>query len=403
MKRLLWLVLLLTVISCTQTPPSDPLPTLASTAEGVAVVDGDTSDLPATRDLTDSNTPVPTPVPPTRRPRPTSTPIDPLIGITDPNREAELVLGTTITVRGVVQGEPEHTVAVALVSATGHVLANAIAPVEENIWITELFVPPNVSGLAQLQAQVLSADNEVLASDVIVVSLVIDTAVSEQYLALFRPGNGDLTVADHNVFFDGFLSRPGGGFLNLSIWTEDCQTKVAQFGFGMRSSSYWQGFVIVPRDLSGSACAVASVGDPSTDNWFETHVLIDILHQDDEDAIGVVIGNPPPNRTIEAGQTFFIYGTAYNAPNDEVLVSVLLDNGRIITESIIEADDWGYWELSILLPFDLEGQAVITAILGEPNDPDAQAEAFITIDPASTPTPGPPPTFTPSPTPTATP
>lgn len=402
MKHLLWLTLLLTIVSCTQTPPADPLPTLALTA-AVLIAEDETSDLPPTRNLTDTNTPVPTPRPATPRPRPTSTPIDPLIGITDPNRDAQLVLGSTLTVRGVVQAEPNHTVAIALVSATGHLLANATAPIADNVWLTELAIPVNVSGLAQLQAQVLSADNEVLASDVLLVSLVIDTGVTSQYLAMFRPGTGDLGVADHNLFFDGFLSRPGGGFLNLSIWTEDCQTKVAQFGFAMRSSSYWQGFVIIPRDISGPACAVASVGQPGADNWYEAHVPLTLLNQDDPDAIGIVIGNPPPNRTVEAGQTFFIYGTAYNAPNDEVLVSVLLDNGRIITESIIEADDWGYWELSILLPFDLEGQAVITAILGDPSDPTAQTEAFITIDPASTPTPGPPPTFTPSPTPSPTP
>src|SRR5690606_36365905 len=159
-------------------------------------------------------------------------------------------------------------------------------------WRAGMNVPENDSGLGQLQAAIVDEAEEVVALAAAPVSLVLDTNRTSVYLALQRPGAGEDVVAGHNLYFDGFLQRSGGGFLRLSVWTDECTNKVAEHGFSMRSSSYWQAFVVLPRNISGPACAVASVGTPGDEFWREAHVPITILSEEEGQAAGIIIVSP---------------------------------------------------------------------------------------------------------------
>ncbi len=372
------------LLGCTQQQPAVELPTVAATAELPDLPAGTT--LPPTAALGESRTPQPTPIRPTNTPRPTGTPVTPVINVSSPERGAQLVLGSDIQVSGLLERQPGQRVLVGLVSATGHQLAVSEAVVTDNAWRAGLTVPENVSGLGQLQAAIVDEADEVMALTTVPVSLVLDTSRTNVYLALQRPGSGEVAVADHNLYFDGFLQRSGGGFLRLSVWTDDCRNKVAEHGFSMRSSSYWQAFVVLPRNISGPACAVASVGTPGDEFWREAHVPITILSEEEGQAAGIIIVSPRAGDATLSGETILISGIAYGAPNNELNLTVLLDNGRIITEAIVESDDWGYWEQSIVLPFDVEGQAIIIASLGDPIEPIVADEVMIRVDPGPTPT-----------------
>jgi hypothetical protein len=76
-----------------------------------------------------------------------------------------------------------------------------------------------------------------------------------------------------------------------------------------------------------------------------------------------------------------LYGTAYNAPDREVLISMILENGRILTEAVAQTDIFGYWEISLFIPEDSEGPAFINVLIGIPNEEGyAQNQTEITIE-----------------------
>jgi hypothetical protein len=277
-----------------------------------------------------------------------------------------------------------QTLSITLVSATGHRLAEAEAAMGDfNSWQVNLDVPQSVSGPAQLQATIWDEEGTLIALDVHAVNLVLDTNTTDSYMALFRPVTGQQAVAGFNLFFDGRAQLPANNAIHISIWDENCQNQLARQTFTLRGSSYWHGFLIIPRNITGPICAVADFGEPGEEEWREAQVLIDVLPASDENAKGVIIGRPAPGDTLVAGQSVFIRGTAYNAPDNEVVVSIVLENGRILTEGIATTDLFGYWEITLFLPVDASGPAMINVSIGIAGEDDyAQSQNLVTIEPA---------------------
>lgn len=327
----------------------------------------------------------------TPKPTVTPTPVNPLINISDPNPNALLTLGSEVAVRGLVQMAADQSILVSLVSSNGRILTEAAAVPNEFGWQTAFVLPPYVSGAATMRASLLSADGAVLSSYDVPVWLALNKTTATRYLELFRPDVNDKAVGGFNIFFDGEILLPVNRTITISIWADECQTRVAQQSFVLGASNrpvYWQGFVVVPQDLVGPACAVASTGEPGTENWREASVPINVLAQTELEARGVTIGNPPPDSEIFAGQELFLYGTAYNVSEGPVSLSILMENGRVVTQSSFSTDYWGYWETAVTLPIDIEGLAEITVSAGE-GDTFNESTTLIRVNPAPTPTPGP--------------
>lgn len=376
--------------------PDEPLPTLAP----VMVLPSPTStSLPATLDI---STRVPesgvssagsggTTAQTTPKPTVTPTAVNPLINISDPNPNQLLTLGSETAVRGLVQREADQSILVSLVSSNGRLLAEAAAAPNEFGWQTSFVLPPNVSGSATMRASLLAADGTVLSSYDVPVWLTLNKETAERYLEMFRPTFEETAVGGFNIFFDGEILLPVNRTVSVSIWAEDCQTRVARQSFVLGASTrpvYWQGFVVVPQDLVGPACAVASTGDPGTENWREASVPINVLPPTELEARGVTIGNPPPDSEIFAGQELVLYGTALNVSEGPVSVSILMENGRVVSQTSFTTDYWGYWETAVTLPIDIEGLAEITVSAGE-GDTFNESTTIIRVNPAPTPTPGP--------------
>jgi hypothetical protein len=208
----------------------------------------------------------------------------------------------------------------------------------------------------------------------------------EGFIALSQPSQGSMAVAGHSLFFEGQLQREGGGRLKLAVWL-DCQTEVADYNFSVRSSTPWQGYVILPEDISGPACAVATIGEQGQAGWLAAQIPITLLSQDDEQAIGVNIANPGSGRTVRGGTTLLVNGVAYNAPSGGIQVQVALANGRIIANAAVQPDFYGYWEATVNLPPDVDGQAVVQAALETNGTPLASTQRLINLLPGATPTP----------------
>lgn len=380
-------LLFLLAIGAACSQPPTPLPTSVPVAE---LPSPTSTSLPPTIDFaTLTSTPAPTAVSPTRPPTATPTPIIPTIGITSLEEGAEIVLGSDILVKGLVQRQEEQSVFLTLQSLNGRLLAEMQAATGDQNWEASFTVPHFVSGAALLQATIRDDAGETLAADQLPITLVIDTQTEERYLALLHPLRDETAVGGFNLFFDGIIFRPVDSAITISVWVDDCQTRVARQSFILGRSTfpiYWQGFTVIPQDIVGPGCAVVHTGEPDSDDWREVVMPINILPGDSAEAKGVRIGNPPANSHVTAGEELLLYGTAMNTSEKPVSVTVLMENGRIISQSTTPADYWGYWEFAITLPPDVAGPAKITVSAGEPDQPNyAEAEVLINVDPAPTP------------------
>jgi len=329
-------------------------------------------------------------VEPTTTPSPSASPVVPTaeptlvtglgVNITTPSEGQPFLLGQEANIGGRVQLRPSDRLDVALVSSSNHLISEAeVKLLEFNSWSAKLTIPHSTSGVAQIQAYLYDESGNLLGADVQPVQLIVDRDATDRYLELYRPVVGETAVAGYNLFFDGINQLPVNNLVTISILNESCQTEIARQGFRLRGSGYWQGFVVVPNNVSGPACAIVFFGAPGDETRREAHVTFNILPVDDPDAHAVKIGNPPPNSLLAPGKTLPLYGTAYLAPDDAVLVSILLENGRILTEGVATVNSYGYWEMELFIPEDAIGLAQIEASIGQSGD-DNFAQEKITVN-----------------------
>lgn len=379
---LLIFLLLLFLAACAQ--PQLPLPTSLPVA---ALPTATQTSLPPTTDFTAlTGTPIPTIVSPTNEPTITPSPPPPLIGISSPDNEENIVLGSDIIVKGLGQWPANLSGWLALISSNGRLLNETKINPQDLGWETELTVPGQVSGAAFLEASIRDEAGNIQSSDRVPVNLVSNTESTDRFLTLYHPVPGEAAVGGFNLFFDGLVFRPTGSAITISVWIENCQTQIARQSFTLGRSNtafYWQGFVIIPNETFGDACAIAHFGEPEDEAWREAIVPIQILSPDDEAAKGVQISTPAEGSHIMAGRELLLYGTALNVSEKPVSIAILMENGRIISQSTAPADHWGYWEFRVTIPPDVAGPAKIAISAGDQgSDNFAESEIIINVDPA---------------------
>jgi hypothetical protein len=313
------------------------------------------------------------------------------VTISDPSEDMSLLLGSEFVVRGRAQLPAAARLEVALLSHNWYVLDQAEATLGEVGWQATLTAPYNVGGSGRIQALILDEAGTVLANHEISVWLEPDTAAMDRFLTLERPVPDNVAVRGYNFLFDGTIFNPVNNTVTIAIRINDCQMQVAQQTFILGSSATafgWHGFIIVPGEAEGEACAVASFGQPGEATWREIQVPIIVYPTSAAEARQIEIARPLPLTTYQAGNNLFVYGTAPGITEGRVLVSVLLENGRIIDEIEVATDLWGYWEFQTPLPIDVEGPAEITVSAGEPDEPGYVArQLLITIESGDDPDP----------------
>jgi hypothetical protein len=370
-----------TLVPAAQAPPTLlPTSTLVPSSTSTPIVDTPTP----TNSPTPTNTPTPTVTPVI--PRTEETPFAQSgVNITSPRENAEIVQGHEAFVGGLVQLGPSETLSVILIGATGQTLAAADIDVHQfSNWQGTLDVPLSYSGSARVVARVLDSDGGIIAQDSQAVTLVRNPEVEDRYLDLFRPEIGTPVVAGYNMFFDGWVHNPVNNLITISLWSDNCQVQRAVQSFRLRGSGYWQGFLVIPSNVSGPACAIAHFGEEGDVDRREVQIEVDVLQANADDAVGVLVGNPPPDSVVEPGSTLLLYGTSYNAPNSEVRITILSEDGRLVTEGITSADIFGYWELSLFIPAEAGGVTVIAAEIGGKDDDSYAEHRIITqIEPGS--------------------
>jgi hypothetical protein len=291
------------------------------------------------------------------------------VNITTPKEFDELFQGNDAPIGGLVQLGQSETLSVLLASSRGEELSRANVVVHKfGNWEGSLPIPIAVSGSAEVVAQIVDGDGNVRAVDTQKVIVIVNPELTDRYLTLYRPNVGDTVVAGYNMFFDGHAQSAVNNVVTISLWEDECQVRVARQSFVLKGSGYWQGFLIIPRNVSGSACATAHFGEPGTELWREAQIALTVLPPGDSEARGVTIGNPPPESEVAPGSTLLIYGTSYNNPDGDVLVSIWTEDARILTEGVTTVDSFGYWELSLFIPAETSGVAEVSASFGESGD-----------------------------------
>jgi hypothetical protein len=375
------------LLACNNDPASLP------TTMPVASVPVDTPMLPSSTPDAGEPTPLPTATETPDAPDTTPTATadgspEPGVTISDPSENMTLLLGSEAVVRGRAQLPSSSRLVVTLLSQTWYELVTAEAALGEVGWEASLTVPYEVGGNGRILAEILDEDDNILASDEISVWLEPDTDNMQRYLTLNRPFTDNVAVRGFNFLFDGTVFNPVNNTISISIWAEDCRIQVARQNFILGSSATafnWHGFIIVPAEAEGEACAVAGFGQPDEPNWREIQVPIMVYPSSAAEARQLEIARPLPQTIYRAGDRLFIYGTAPGITEGVVLVSVLLENGRIIDENEVTTDLWGYWEFETLLPVDVEGPAEITVSAGEVDEAGyVTQQTLITILPGDT-------------------
>jgi hypothetical protein len=373
------------LMACDQTPA--PLPTGIPPATLPAATA--TSHLPPTQDLA-LLTPSPTITAQSNEHEATATattdaPTTVGVTISDPAENMLLLMGSEVTVRGRAQMPASARLEVTLLSYSWDLLAQVEATLGEVGWQADLTAPYHVGGNGRIRADIVDEDETVLASHEITIWLEPDTETMDRYLTLDRPVTDNVAVRGYNFLFDGTVFNPVNNTVSIAIRIDDCRTQVARQNFVLGSSVRpfsWHGFIVVPGEAEGEACAVAGFGQPGEASWREIQVPIIVHPTSAAEARQIEIARPLPMTTYRAGNNLFIYGTAPGITEGWVLVSVLLENGRIIDELEVATDLWGYWEFETPLPVDVEGPAEITVSAGEPDEAGYVArQLLINIEP----------------------
>lgn len=287
--------------------------------------------------------------------------IEPAVNITNSGDKSGKA-GELLVVAGRAARRSDQRLEISLVTLDGReLLTQSIDELDFGAWDVSIPLPETFSGQARVVTTVWNADDTPAASDTLLVNIAADTS-QERYLQLGKPGPDVTSAAGYYLFFDGFAQKPVDFVVTIAVKADDCQTIVSRQRFPMNGSGNWRGFVQVPEDVRGAACAIAWFGEEGSADRREAQYLIDVIPK--EDGAGTVIGWPKAGSEISAGETVFFQGVALNATDGKLEIQVRLADGSIAAGNIVDVQQFGYWEAELLMPVDLQGEVQVTADAG---------------------------------------
>lgn len=258
---------------------------------------------------------------------------------------------------GQVSPDAAATVNITLqAGTTALVTGTAQVDPSSGAWLTTLTVPPFVTGNARLIAST-EAENAMVD-----INLLPSNDPGGTILRLARPSAGDTLVSGHAAFFEGTALEVINETITIAILADNCGTVAAAQSFTVNGGE-WRGFIILPQELSGPACAVVYTGTPGTPEWRQTQVSVVLLTPDEAGASRIELGNPA-FESYTAGETVTLFGLAVNTPDNEIQLTASIGGTVILPATAVEVDDFGYWEIELTLPAASFGSLTIAASMG---------------------------------------
>lgn len=274
-----------------------------------------------------------------------------------PVGEAAVVEGTS--------PKPGEIITVVL-HAGPHRLAEGEAVVDDDgRWRAELDVPHNVQGTAYMLA--VSQDGQ-LRENIWLAPGGADPRGIE--IVPIQPAPNQKAITGTSLFFSGDVTNVVGRKVNVGFLINNCSEYVAQQEVTLGGdSAFWNGVLILPRVLEDErGCASIITGNPQSGHWRQVLIPMEVVPLDLEGGEPLfVIGNRP-DKPLKAGATVTLYGTAVRLPDPTIQIKVVSDEApNVNVETTTFVNDFGYWEITLLLPPELVGPAtvVMTASDGE--------------------------------------
>jgi hypothetical protein len=292
--------------------------------------------------------------------------------IGQPVAGSEVAVATDLTVSGQVAPDAAATVQIVVAAGTTELITGtATVDPSTGAWLTTVPVPDAVTGSARVM---VSTETE---NAVVDITLLSAENPSGAVLTLTRPQPGDTLVAGHATFFEGVAADVVSDTITIALLADNCGTVAAAQSFTIAGGE-WRGFMILPQGLSGPACAVVSTGTAGTPEWRQTIIPVVLLTADETGASRIELGNPTFGE-YGAGSTVTLFGVAVNAPEGEIEVSASLGGTAILPATVVEVDDFGYWELDVVLPAGQGGELTVTAMM-ETDDGTITAEWVLEVE-----------------------
>lgn len=278
------------------------------------------------------------------------------LAINFPVRQGQHLAGETVTASGVANPTVGN-VTLTLFAGPHQIIQLEAAVASTGAWSTSLTLPTHIIGPGRLVAQ---AGSESISHPF---SIYEPTSgqpptSSQPRVVLYRPFVGELLVEGLTNFISGEVRNPINNTVTIGVLNKDCTTFIARQSFTVTGGE-WSGQLILPPDVAGPACVTAYTGAHGDGAGYEWLVETTIVAADHPTAPRLQIGNP--YGTVNKGQSFTLFGTAVNAPDNTVQLLVTRDDGTEILSATAVADTFGYWSAEILLPTDTPPFILVTA------------------------------------------
>ncbi len=274
--------------------------------------------------------------------------------------------GELLVLAGRAARRTNQSLVARLISLDGReLLSQEIEELDFGAWETTITLPSTFSGQARFAVDVLNEDGSSAAGDSILVNITPDTG-QDRYLILDQPGPEGTGTSDYYLFFDGFANKPVDFKISIAVLTDNCRTQVSRQSFPMNGSGSWRGFVQIPQDVTGEACAIAWFGEAGSADRREAQYLINVVPKDE--GTGTTIGWPKAGDTIKSGQTVFFQGVTVNPTDETLSIQIRLADGSVAAGDIVTVQSFGYWEAELLIPVDVTGEVQVVADGGNGSD-----------------------------------
>ncbi len=365
MKRILWLAVLWLLVGCGQN--GGILPT--------AVLQPIEQILPTAVSPTMASTAVPTPsqvptLPPTAQTSPpevaTTAVMAPKVTIVFPMAGENLFVDTGLTIAGEVQPIPtEKGVLVRLLAVGGAELVRETAVVAaDGSWTITTTIPPQITGSAQIMAQV-EGDLDAVA---VQINLLPNKDEDSAWITMNRPTNGSKVVAGYALLFDGEVEQALDGRVTMGIQAADCGETRTMNEIEVQNGR-WQGWTVLPPTVdAGAGCAIAFTGERGAEGSREVLMPVTILEETDAQARSLQLGNVG-ELFLSIGEATYIFGVAIQAPDNQVTIQLWpegVEEGEPIVQETAVVNSFGYWESDLAIPANTNAQQALLLIsMGE--------------------------------------
>ena len=278
--------------------------------------------------------------------------------ITSPVRETRHFTGSDLRIAGYVEPGTAVFINIQLIIGPYTLIDEATqSDADSGEWELTVPIPHSVEGIGKL---IVRTETETAIG---AIQLVYDGDQDETGISIdvSRPGDGQMAVAGHQLFFEGVVTNAIDSTITVGLYTDNCTMSVARQSFTLGAAdASWNGVINLPATLNGRSCAFVSTGSSETGVWREILIWLPVIHPDEEGVFNRIILGNSLKVPFKAGENVYLFGSVIDAAGQELLIRWFAEDGvMLMSEGTAVIDALGFWETNIPLPADAFGTTVL--------------------------------------------